>query len=93
MLALTTGRLLVFSLGGVITPQPGKMLWDIPLEKVLWVSRGELTTGMAMALRVDIGLADGHVTRLEFPRAAVQPGQALIDELQGRIPGRPAQHG
>jgi hypothetical protein len=85
VLALTTGRLLVFSIGGLITPQPRKLLWDVPLADVEWASKGELTTGMAMALRVDIGLADGRVARLEFPRAAVKAGEALVDELSRRL--------
>ncbi|MEU5087563.1 hypothetical protein [Streptomyces sp. NPDC021356] len=90
VLALTSGRLLVFSLGGLITPQPRKLQWDFPLDEVGWVSRGRLTTGAAMALRADIGLADGHVARLEFPRAAVKPGQALLQELHRRVPDRSA---
>lgn len=51
------------------------MQWDLPLADIEWVSKGELTTGMAMALRVDTGLAHGRVARLEFPRAAVKPGR------------------
>ncbi|MFB7600626.1 hypothetical protein [Streptomyces sp. NPDC056160] len=90
VLALTSGRLLVFSLGGLITPQPRKLQWDFPLDEVRWVSRSRLTTGAAMALRADIGLADGHVARLDFPRAAVKPGQALLQELHRRVPDRSA---
>ena len=90
VLALTTGRLLIFSLGGLITPQPRKLQWDLPLDKIAWAAKGELTTGLSMALRVDIGLANGQVARLEFPRAAVKPGEALIDELMRRVPEPPA---
>ncbi|WP_194898136.1 hypothetical protein [Catenulispora pinisilvae] len=91
VLALTTGRLLVFSLGGLITSQPRKLQWDLPLAEIAWAAKGELTTGMAMALRVDVGLADGRVARLEFPRAAVKDGTALIDELIRRLPEPPAE--
>jgi hypothetical protein len=87
VMALTTGRLLLFSMGGVLTPQPRKVQWDIPLADVVRVSKPQLVTGAAKALRVDVALADGRVARLEFPRAAVAAGEVLVRELRARAGG------
>lgn len=83
VLALTTGRVLIFSLGGFITPQPRKLLWDIELDDVDGVSKPVLTTGMAKALRVDISVADGRV------RTGGQRGARLRSHLLIKIDDAP----
>ncbi|MFI1096953.1 hypothetical protein [Streptomyces sp. NPDC020917] len=92
MMALTTGRLLLFTMGGAFTPLPKKLLWDIALSDVAQVPKPQLVAGVAKALRVDVALADGRVARLEFPRAAVAAGEVLVRELRARI-GKDAAQG
>ncbi|MGW1106558.1 hypothetical protein [Streptomyces sp. NPDC002540] len=80
-LALTTGRLLVYKLGGFPTARPTKLLHDIPLARIGWVTKPTPPTGLIKASRFDIGVDSGEVARLEFPRAMARQGVELIRKL------------
>ncbi|MEU6019671.1 hypothetical protein ABZ826_38715 [Streptomyces sp. NPDC047515] len=82
-LALTTGRLIVYKLGGFPTARPTKLLHDIPLARIEWIRKPGPPTGLIKASRFDIGVDSGEVARLEFPRAMAGQGVELIRKLIG----------
>ncbi|WP_335936404.1 hypothetical protein [Streptomyces sp. PTD5-9] len=84
-LALTTGRLIVYKLGGFPLARPTKMLQDLPLDRIAWLTMPQPPTGPLSPSRFDIGLDTGEVARLEFPRAVAGQGIELIRKLAGLV--------
>lgn len=81
ILSLTSHRLAVFSVGGVISAAPGKLLHSWQLGQLAWVADPELVPGMAQALRCRVGVTGEGVLGFEFPRLKVQEGRTMVKRL------------
>ncbi|MCC9307269.1 hypothetical protein LN042_09165 [Kitasatospora sp. RB6PN24] len=81
ILALTSQRFVLFTLGGFIRPAPGKLVHSWTLDRLAWVSDPELVPGVAQALRVQVGVAGEGILGFEFPRLNVQEGRSMIERL------------
>ncbi|MYR63777.1 hypothetical protein GTY54_48785 [Streptomyces sp. SID625] len=89
VVALTTRRLLVFSVTGAVVAGPGELLHSFPLEEIAWVGEPELVTGAAQALRVRIGIAGTGVLAYGHPRRRVAEGRLMTGRLIRELAARP----
>ncbi|MFD2467547.1 hypothetical protein [Amycolatopsis silviterrae] len=79
--SLTSHRVALFAVGGVFRAAPGKPLHSWPLDRLAWVSEPELRSGVAQALRGQIGVTGEGVLGYEFARLQVDDGRSLITRL------------
>ncbi|WP_406631004.1 hypothetical protein [Amycolatopsis sp. WGS_07] len=79
--SLTSHRVVLFTVGGVVRAAPGKLLHSWPLERLAWVSEPALHSGVAQALRGEIGVTGEGVLGYEFARLQVEDGRSLIKRL------------
>ncbi|WP_336159374.1 hypothetical protein [Amycolatopsis sp. VC5-11] len=79
--SLTSHRVALFTVGGIVRAAPGKPLRSWTLDQLAWVSEPELNSGVAQALRGQIGVAGEGVLGYEFARLQVDAGRSMIKRL------------
>ncbi|MGW4399961.1 hypothetical protein ACWEHA_32120 [Amycolatopsis nivea] len=79
--SLTSHRVALFTVGGIVRAAPGKPLHSWTLDQLAWVSEPELNSGVAQALRGQIGVASEGVLGYEFARLQADAGRSMINRL------------
>ncbi|MGV9293595.1 hypothetical protein [Amycolatopsis sp. NPDC003676] len=79
--SLTSHRVALFTVGGIVRAAPGKPLRSWMLDQLAWVSEPELNSGVAQALRGQIGITGEGVLGYEFARLQVDEGRSMIKRL------------
>lgn len=86
IVALTTHRLLVFSLGGALGAGPKHLLHGMLFGELLSVSEPEVTGGVGRVARMAVKLTGGRYLTWEFPRLQIDEGLALVADLRKQVP-------
>ncbi|WP_409180997.1 hypothetical protein F9C11_31550 [Amycolatopsis sp. VS8301801F10] len=81
LFALTSHRIALFTVGGIVRAAPGKPLQSWLLDQLAWVSEPELNSGVAQALRGRIGVVGEGVLGFEFARLQADEGRSMIKRL------------
>lgn len=79
--SLTSHRVALFTVGGIVRAAPGNPLRSWTLDKLAWVSEPELNSGVAQALRGQIGVTGEGVLGYEFARLQIDEGRSMIRQL------------
>jgi hypothetical protein len=85
VVALSTHRLLLFSVGGFVVAGPKRLLTSVPFERIAAVREPGVAGGVARVLEVGVDLADGSALTWEFPRIQIAGGRDLLTELRQRL--------